>query len=213
MINLIFDYDGTLHNSIKIYAPAFQHAYEHLVSLNLAKKRRWKDGEISHWLGYSSKDMWDAFMPDLPQKYKDECSQIIGDTMLKLIYEGRAQLYPHAMEVLQELKQSGYRLIFLSNCKRSYMMAHMKYFGLEDYFFSFYCTEDFDFKPKHVIFDTIKKSHAGEFIVIGDRFQDMEMAKMHKLKAIGCLYGYGQPLEFVYTKMLALEIRDILTFL
>ena len=30
-INIIFDYDGTLHNSIKIYGPAFRKAYEYLI--------------------------------------------------------------------------------------------------------------------------------------------------------------------------------------
>lgn len=213
MTNVIFDYDGTIHNSIKIYAPAFEQAYEHLVSIGLAKRRKWKETEISHWLGFSSKDMWNAFMPNLPQNYKEQCSQIIGETMLKLIDKGNAQLYPHAIEILEQLQLLGYRLIFLSNCKRSYMKAHMKYFNLEKYFSSFYCTEDFDFQPKYIIFDKIKKNHAGDFIVIGDRFQDMEIAQKHNLKAIGCLYGYGQPLELSYTNMLASEVRDILTFL
>ena len=29
--NIVFDYDGTLHNSIKIYAPAFREAYNYLI--------------------------------------------------------------------------------------------------------------------------------------------------------------------------------------
>jgi len=41
----------------------------------------------------------------------------------------------------------------------------------------------------------------------------MEIAERHKLKAIGCLYGYGEPWELAYTNILALEIRDILEFL
>ena len=33
MINLLFDYDGTLHDSLRIYAPALQTAYDRLVRL------------------------------------------------------------------------------------------------------------------------------------------------------------------------------------
>ena len=71
MHSLIFDYDGTLHDSIKIYAPAFRQAYAYLVSLKLAEERTWTDGEISPWLGFSSRDMWNSFLPELPQFYKD----------------------------------------------------------------------------------------------------------------------------------------------
>ncbi|WP_326907963.1 HAD family hydrolase [Sedimentibacter sp. MB31-C6] len=212
-MNLIFDYDGTIHNSITIYRPAFERAYEYLTSLGLAKERSWNELEIARWLGYSSKEMWDIFMPSLSKYHKEKCSQIIGETMLKLIDEGRAQLYTHSTEVLQQLKQSGYRLVFLSNCKRSYMNAHMKYFDLEKYFSSFYCTEDFDFKPKYIIFDKIKKDHDGEFIVIGDRYQDMEIALKHNLKAIGCIYGYGNSQELAFADMLVSEVKEILALL
>ena len=36
---IIFDYDGTLHNSIKIYKPAFLKAYDYLISNGYAKEK------------------------------------------------------------------------------------------------------------------------------------------------------------------------------
>lgn len=213
MTNLIFDYDGTLHDSIRIYAPAFRLALDHLVSFGITKSKEWSEDEICHWLGFSSKDMWNAFIPDLPQKRKDECSQIIGDAMLQFAHEGQAQLYPHAIEVLQQLNKDGYNLIFLSNCKHSYMQSHIEQFHLDNYFSAFYCTEDFDFKPKHEIFCTIKQNYIGEFIVIGDRFQDMEIAQRHGLKSIGCSYGYGEPWELSYSTMVASKVDDIVLLL
>mgnify|MGYP001489483243 CR=1 FL=1 len=50
---IIFDYDGTLHNSIKIYKPAFMTAYDYLVDNGYAKKREFSDQEISKFLGLS----------------------------------------------------------------------------------------------------------------------------------------------------------------
>ena len=55
---IYFDYDGTIHNSIKIYAPAFKKAYDFLVENNKAEPKNWKDEEIKKWLGYSKKEMW-----------------------------------------------------------------------------------------------------------------------------------------------------------
>ncbi|MEF9922302.1 MAG: HAD family hydrolase, partial [Anaerovoracaceae bacterium] len=88
MATLVFDYDGTLHECIKIYAPAFRKAYAHLVSCGLMPERIWKDDEISIWLGYSSKDMWNSFAPKLSQEQKMYCSQLIGDEMERLIESG-----------------------------------------------------------------------------------------------------------------------------
>jgi phosphoglycolate phosphatase len=209
MMNLIMDYDGTIHDSIKIYAPAFQAAYAYLVSLGIAENKDWKEKEISRWLGFSSKDMWNAFMPDLSKDKKEDCSKIIGDTMLQLVQEGKARLYPQAPEVLQYLCKSGYTLIFLSNCKRGYLQAHREQFQLDQYFTVFYCTEDYGFKPKHEIFDTIKKDHSGDFIVIGDRFQDIEIARKHGLKSVGCSYGYGEKWEFANSTAIASQINHI----
>lgn len=112
MTNIIFDYDGALHNSIKIYAPAFRGAYQYLVSLGYAPHRQWADEEICKQLGYNSKDMWNTFMPHLPQATKDKCSSIIGDAMLEYVSEGKAELYPHSLQVLQDLRVEGYNLIF-----------------------------------------------------------------------------------------------------
>ena len=207
-MNLIFDYDGTLHDCIKIYAPAFRKAYARLVSLSLAEERAWPEREISQWLGFSANEMWDRFLPALPQSLKDECSRIIGDEMLRLVRAGQARLYPGTLETLKRLRQS-HTLIFLSNCKRSYMEAHIGQFYLDDYFSAFYCAEDFNFQEKYKIFDIIKQDSTGEFIVIGDRLHDMEVARTHGLKAIGCVYGYGQPGELAQADLIASGVEEI----
>lgn len=190
MANLIFDYDGTLHESLCIYAPAFRLGYSHLVRMGLAPDKDFSDSEISRWLGFSAKDMWGKFMPELPQSKRDLCSKIIGDEMVRLTLSGKAKLYLGAELVLSRLKAAGHNLIFLSNCKHSYMQAHQEHFNLNQYFSTFYCTEDFLFAPKWQIVESILAEMSGIFIVIGDRWQDIEIALRHHLLSIGCAYGY-----------------------
>lgn len=190
MANLIFDYDGTLHESLCIYALAFRLGYSHLVSKGLAPYKEFSDAEIRCWLGFSAKDMWENFMPELPQPERDLCSEIIGDEMIRLTLAGRTKLYPGAETVLRQLRAAGHNLIFLSNCKNSYMQAHREYFKLEQYFSAFYCTEDFNFAPKWKIAESVLAEFSEKCIVIGDRWQDIEIALRHRLLSIGCAYGY-----------------------
>lgn len=210
MANLIFDYDGTLHESLRIYAPSFRLGYSNLVSRGLAPDIEFSDAEISRWLGFSVKDMWESFMPELPQAERDLCGEIIGDEMVRVTLSGEAKLYPGAEAVLRQLRDLGHNLIFLSNCKRSYMRAHCEYFGLKQYFSAFYCTDDFDFNPKWQIAESILAEFPGRSIVIGDRLQDIEIALRHEIPSIGCAYGYCKPNELKDATILVFSVEDIL---
>jgi phosphoglycolate phosphatase len=213
MTNLIFDYDGTLHNSIKIYAPAFRTAYSYLVDNGFANPKEFTDNEIAYWLGFTANDMWNCFLPDLPDQEKKKCSAMIGNELIKLTHKGKAELYPETEHVLQKLKDSGYNLIFLSNCKHAYMEAHIAQFHLDSFFSAFYCSEDFGFIPKYKIFTTIKETFPGDFIVIGDRSHDMEISKMYHLQSIGCLYGYGAITELQCATFQINRLSDIFMYL
>ncbi len=192
MTNLIFDYDGTLHDTIKIYRPAFLKAIGTLESEGILEKGDYSTLNIEKWLGLSAKDMWNDFAPNLSEEEKNRGGSLIGNEMVRLVENGEASLYEGALEVLDRLKSKGYRLIFLSNCKNSYLEAHRKAFDLDKYFDEFYTAESYGFIPKYLIFEDIKKKYEGEFIVIGDRFTDIEIGVKHGLRSVGCLYGYGE---------------------
>ena len=78
---VIFDYDGTLHNSTRIYADAFRQVYERMVYDGVAPKRQFTDDEITMWLGYSAQDTWNAFMPELSMRDQMYYSKEIGQIM------------------------------------------------------------------------------------------------------------------------------------
>ena len=209
MINIVFDYDGTLHDSLKIYAPAFGKCCELLEIEGLKEHSEYTDDEIKKWIGMDAKTMWNTFMPSLSQSLKDKYSAFIGEKMLEYINQGRAVLYDGALDMLEKLKTDNYRLIFLSSCKNSYMQAHIKAFGLDKYFDDFYCTEDYGFIPKYEIFKDIKAKYNENFIVIGDRYSDMEVADKYGLKSIGCAYGYGTEDELKSASTVAYDVKDI----
>lgn len=210
MTNLIFDYDGTIHDTMKTYAPAFRNTCKWLYDNGYTSEiKEYSDKQISYWLGFNSTDMWQMFMPELPLGVRETARKILGKDMAERIDNGKGSLFDHAEETLASLKEKGYNLIFLSNCRVHYMERHKRVFGLDRFFNYFYCCEEFDFIPKYEIFPKIKGFHDGNFIVIGDRFHDIEMAVKNNLYSIGCAYGYGSPEELSAADTIINDIRQI----
>jgi phosphoglycolate phosphatase len=209
MTHLIFDFDGTIHDTMRLYGPAFRKAYDYLVDKGLAETRDWQDDEISGWLGYSSKDMWNQFMPSLPDSKKAYCSRLIGAEMLEALKSGRGRLYDGAAAALTQLKEEGFNLLFLSNCKIAYMRESIRQFSLHSFFAAFYCTEQYFFAPKHEVFQQIKRQYEGEYVMIGDRETDIRTAKLNGLPSVGCSYGYGRKDELTEATIVAESPHDI----
>lgn len=209
---IYFDYDGTIHDCIKIYAPAFRKAYEFLVEKNKAVPRQWKNEEIQKWLGYTSKSMWEKFMNDLDESVKNEASLIIGKEMEKQIAFGNAKLYDGALETLEQLKDMGYNLVFLSNCSISYMETSSKIFNLRYYFNDMICSEMYGYIPKHEILHKVKNNYEMNQVIVGDRFHDIESAVKNNIESIFCQYGYGDMSEGTDASVRIKDIQEILWY-
>jgi len=206
---IIFDYDGTLHDSTANYIAAFKMAYNYLIENKKAVPRDWKDEEITKWLGYSSKDMWENFMPNLDAEHQATASKIIGETFLKKVLAKEVTLYTGALETLGYLRDKGYQLIFLSNCSEKYMNAHQHAFQLNQYFEKMYCTETFDYNAKFEIFELVKKQYKENFLVVGNRIQDFEIGHYHNLVSIGCNYGFGSEEELQQSDLRINNIQEL----
>jgi len=208
-----FDYDGTLHNSIKIYAPAFKKAYDYLVKIKKAENRTFADEEIAKWLGYTNNEMWDIFMKDLEISHRKQAEQIMKDEMIIQIKKGHAALYENIIEVLKTLKQKGYVLVFLSNCRKEYMQSAKTIFNLDKYFDDMVCSEIYDNKSKYEVLKIIKNNYPMNQVMIGDRFHDIEAANYNNIYSIFCEYGYGDMLEGTDADARAVKPIDILNYL
>lgn len=203
MLNLLFDYDGTLHDSMKIYAPSVQLSYDRLAAKGLVEPRRLSEEELRPCIGMTPDEMWRYFMPDIDGGEKEYCSRLVGENMLDLVRRGEAKLYDGVPEALSELRRMGFRLILLSNCPISYLEAHTEQFELGRYFEGLYCAEQFGYRPKYEIAAELRERYDGPFAVVGDRRQDMEIAQRNSMPAIGCLYGYAEPGELDCAEYLA----------
>jgi len=209
-VTLFFDYDGTLHESLRIYAPAFRLAYAALVEQKLAPAHSFTDIEIGHWLGCTAQEMWTTFLPQLQENQWRSASRMVGEEMLRQIHLGNARLYPHALETLAQLKAAKFQLVFLSNCSHPYMEAHKQQFPLDDYFSTFYCIADHPASSKAQLYQQIRQYHPGPHIMIGDRRYDLQVAQQFDLPFIGCRYGYSLPGELDSASICIDDITQLL---
>lgn len=206
---LIFDYDGTIHNTIVIYESAFRQCYDWLVREGYAKKREIPREQIAGWLGMNSREMWSSFMPELLTEIREEAGRRVGDAMVEQILAHRAVWYPGAAKVLDELKREGYTMLILSNCKIAYREANWKEFSMERWFSAFYDCESFEFAPKTEIIRQVQKSFPGPFLVIGDRYGDLECARACRSPFIGCRYGFAKENELDGADALADSVEEL----
>lgn len=194
---LVFDYDGTIHNTMNIYEPAFKQAQKFLVEKNLIEAEEVPASRIAGWLGLNSKEMWDDYKPELPTEYKELGSKIVGDSMVEAVASHKAVWYEGAAKALDILKQQGYKMVILSNCKTSYRDIHWREFDMGRWFDKFYACQAYDFAPKIDIIKIVLEEYneAEKVIVIGDRDKDMECAKAVNASFIACMYGFARPGE------------------
>ena len=87
---LLFDFDGTLHNTKHLYGCAFRKGYDMLVAEGFAPEHYYADDDVSKYLGVNAPDMWNSFMPDLPEEMKHKASMRIGEELINGILNGQA---------------------------------------------------------------------------------------------------------------------------
>lgn len=189
---LIFDWDGTLHDTESLYGESLRQTLKWLETQGYDVPADQSDARFRQYLGINAVDMWKDFMPQLPDLMKEECSRRTGENIVRLIQAGKARMYPQAMETLRELRDMGYRLVILSNCKVSYMDAQRTFFGLDEVMEDYYCCGAYDFRPKEEIFPYIQRKFPGDYCMIGDRASDRRVAEIHDIHFLGCVYGFGE---------------------
>ena len=210
---ICFDYDGTLHDSMQIYFPAFVKAYDYLVIHGYQPKKTWTKEEVKPFLGQNPMEMWGSFTPKIPVDVIATISKIVGESMSQSIVTHQAVLYEGALSTLEALKKKGYQLVYLSNSKIYYMEMSKKEFQLDQYFDLFVVSEMYGYIPKKDILKALRPQLKEPILMVGDRIHDMESGHANGIDTVACTYGYGNKEEFVGATYRIDDIRDILQIL
>lgn len=188
---LIFDYDGTCHDTIGVYGEAVRSAAAWLKEKGYTPSRPTDNLSLSRYLGMNTADMWSDFLPDAPADITKQAAEIVGLGLAEAVENRRAALYDGIEELCKMLKEKGHTLLILSNCTNRYRDAHWKAFDLGRYFSKFYASEAYGGIPKEEIFKTIREEYPGDYCIIGDRYGDLKVGYVHGFATVACHYGYG----------------------
>ena len=196
---VVFDFDGTLHDTMRIYPAAFAEGYRLLVERGLAPARTFTRDEAARNIGLTAREAWELVAPEVDPA----AAQRVGQAMDRMIATGQGRLVPGAPAMLDRVRAAGLACVFLSNCRVAYQQAAREAFGLDRWFCAYYNAEKFDGAPKERIFETIRRRHEGGFAIVGDRCKDIAVARAHGLPSVGCLYGCAAPGELDGATVLA----------
>ena len=192
--SIIFDFDGTLHNTIKIYYPAFSSGVEFLRDHGFARDFELSEKNVAKFLGEKPNFAYDLIAKGADENLKREVMALVGKKMDENIKNGLGELYDGTIKVLEDLSED-YDLYILSNCRESYLDTALDVYGIKKYFKKYFAAETYAFIPKDEIIKKERNNIKEEIIFVGDRHHDMEAARINNLKSIFCNYGFGSEEE------------------
>lgn len=192
--SIIFDFDGTLHNTIKIYYPAFSSGVEFLREHGFARDFELSEKNVAKFLGEKPNFAYELIARGADENLKKEVMALVGKNMDENIKKGIGELYDGTIKVLEELSKN-YDLYILSNCRESYLGTALDVYGIKNYFKKYFAAETYDYIPKDEIIKMERQNIKEEIIFVGDRHHDMEAARINNLKSIFCSYGFGSDKE------------------
>lgn len=210
--SIIFDFDGTLHNTIKIYYPAFSSGVELLREHGFARDFELSEKNVAKFLGEKPNFAYELIANGADESLKREVMALVGRRMDENIKNGLGELYEGTIKVLEDLSKN-YDLYILSNCRESYLDTALDVYVIKKYFKKYFAAETYDFLPKEDIIKKERQKIKEEIIFVGDRHHDMEAARINNLKSIFCSYGFGSEEEGKDTNYKISYIGEILELL
>jgi phosphoglycolate phosphatase len=186
----IFDIDGTLVDSRELIHEAMLHAYNRCGLDDPGVDR------IRHVIGLGLRQAFCALEPDATddvlsalEKFYVEAFVILRETA-----GGREPLYDGALDLLEEMQATGWKLGIATGKSRRGVSNFLRAHNLELLFHSHVCVDDGPGKPDPFMVDeNLRRCLADRVstVVIGDAVHDMRMARAAGVRAIGVSWGFG----------------------
>lgn len=206
---LIFDHDGTLHDSMIIFGPAMRRAIDWLRKQGYEDIPEISDARIASFLGLNSFEIWESFSKDIPEELVHKSADVMNEEVKKELAKGTARWFPGIPETLDRLKSEGYSMVMLTNCEKKLAGFYREHFQTDRWLDKIYDAESYNFLPKSEIIKIILQERGKEAIMVGDRYPDLECAKAGKVPFIGCAYGFCVEGELDESDAIARQPSDL----
>lgn len=201
---LIFDWDGTLVDSIKRIVAAM-----HMAS-DICAVPRCTDEEVRAIIGLAMPQAYDVLYPaaddaDLKQRYIHAYSE-----QYLLLEEQPSPFYPGVLDALEHYRSAGYTLAVATGKSRRGLHRVLSGHNMVDYFDITRCADETRSKPDPLMLHEILNYCAAtpeQAIMVGDSPFDLRMAKNANVPSVAVSYG-AQPLSVLHQEQPILAIDD-----
>ena len=186
---LVFDWDGTLVDSIERIVTSLQHASKQALKAEIS------ESQAKNVIGLGLMEALAQLHPELGEKHQSgKLKDIANAYRQHYIYDNPvpAPLFSGVNELLDELNHQGYILAISTGKSRSGLKQAIEEHDLAGHFATTRCADENRSKPHpemlHEILNELNFS-ADEALMIGDSKYDLEMANNANMQCIGVTHG------------------------
>ncbi len=185
---VIFDLDGTLFHTETVTVPAVREA---LIAHDVPPPT---DALICSFIGKPNS----IFRPWLRSLCASDIAHDVERMMaakeLELIGQ-TGQLYPHIADSLEALRPCVAKMAICSNGSAEYIHTVLREHGIGEFFDAVRCRLEDDSGKSQMVGDLLANPAicpAIRGVIVGDRRDDVEAARVNGLLGLGAAYGYGE---------------------
>ena len=186
---LVFDWDGTLVDSIERIVTSLQFASKQAADVQLSET------QARDVIGLGLMEAIAQLHPELDaQKQADELKNIADTYRQHYLYDNTvpAPLFNGVNQLLDKLRDDGYTLAISTGKSRAGLEQSINEHRMADYFSTTRCAGENKSKPHpemlHEILDELNFS-AAQTLMIGDSEHDLKMASNANMQCIGVTHG------------------------
>lgn len=207
--SIIFDLDGTLWNSTKTVADAWNEVLE-----ELGIEKQMSEEDLLGLMGLQWPDIVKAHFEGYDKKVMELLKEKLDKKELTRIREHGATPMPGMLSTIHSLKEK-YRLFIVSNCQKGYVDVFLDLFDLWDDFEGFICAEATGLSKGENNKLLIEKYNLKSPVYIGDTKGDLESARVAQIPFIYASYGFGKIEEEEKMKKITClnELEELLEFM
>jgi len=186
---LVFDWDGTLVDSIERIVTSLQYASKQSIDCTIS------NAEARDVIGLGLNEAIARLHPELDSiQNKDTLASIAEAYRQHYLYDNPvpAPLFSGVNELLDTLRSDGYTLAIATGKSRIGLQQSINEHQLADYFVTTKCAGENKSKPHPQMLHEILKElnfSASQTLMIGDSEHDLKMANNANVKCIGVTHG------------------------
>jgi phosphoglycolate phosphatase-like HAD superfamily hydrolase len=174
---VVFDVDGTLHDTFRWWAPVIRAGLQRFAAQNDLAVRMPSDAEAEAVVGMRDAGVWAPFLPEAHKHRWQELRRVVLPMEVETVSSGVDFLFAGVRPLLGHLRRLGVKVALASNCRSTYMHAMQHGQGLASITDWQFCLDSPGVETKtDMLRLAMAAAAATRVVMVGDREPDHEAA-------------------------------------